>query len=59
MLGFLLVSCRKVDRNELQKLQNEILRCCYLSKISDAECKLIRLEHRMRKQLLWLMYYII
>ena len=48
----------------MQKIQNEILRCCNLSKISDrgsivklhARCKIIGLGQRMRKQLLWLMY---
>ena len=62
--GFLLLSCRTEEKNELQKLQNDVLRVCNLSKISDrisipklhASCKIISLEQRMRKQLLWLMY---
>ena len=45
-------------------MQNDILRICNRSKVSGrislidlhAKCKLISLEQRMRKQLLWLMY---
>ena len=62
--GFLLVACRKEDKNELQKMQNDILRICNKSRVSDrvsiptlhAKCKILDLEQRMRKQLLWLMY---
>ena len=62
--GCMLISCRKKDRNDLQPLQNDILRICNLSRISDrvsivelhAKCKIISLEQRMRNQLLWLMY---
>ena len=62
--GFLLISCRKEDKNDLQKLQNDILRICNMSKLADRvsipvlhkKCKIISLEQRMRKQLLWLMY---
>ena len=63
--GFLLLSsCRIGDKGELQKLQNDILRICDCSRISDRisieklhkKCKSLSLEQRMRKQLLWLMY---
>ena len=62
--GFLLVATRKEDRNDLQKIQNEVLRCCNNTKLSDrvstrtlhAKCKIISIEQHMRKQLLWLMY---
>ena len=62
--GFLLISCKKGDRNDFQKLQNDILRICNISRLSDrvsivdlySRCKIISLEQRMRKQLLWLMY---
>ena len=45
-------------------MQNEILRCCNQTKLSDRvsnptlhdKRKIISLEQRMRKQLLWLMY---
>ena len=45
-------------------MQNDILRTCNLARLSDrvsipelhAKCKMISLEQRMRKQLLWLMY---
>ena len=45
-------------------MQNDILRICDNSRISDrvsieklhVKCKLLSLEQRMRKQLLWLMY---
>ena len=62
--GFMLSSCRKEDISDFQILQNDILRICNLSRISDrvsikelhAKCKIISLEQRMRIQLLWLMY---
>ena len=62
--GFLLISCCVSDRADLQKIQNDILRVCYGSrlvdriKISDLHerSNLLSLEQRMRKQLLWLMY---
>ena len=62
--GFMLISCKKEDKNDLQKLQNDVLRICTRNKMSDrvsipelhAKCKIISLEQRMRKQLLWLMY---
>ena len=62
--GFMLISCKKDDKNDLQKLQNDVLRICTRNKMSDrvsipelhAKCKIISLEQRMRKQLLGLMY---
>ena len=64
--GFILLSCNKEERNDFQKLQNDIhvLRICTMSRLADrvsiselhAKCKIISLEQRMRKQLLWLMY---
>ena len=62
--GFLLIGCRICDKGELQKELNDILRICDNSRISDrvsieklhVKCKLLSLEQRMRKQLLWLMY---
>ena len=62
--GFLLVTCNKEDRNDFQKLQNDVLRICTMSRLADkvsivklhAKCKIISLEQRMRKQLLWLMF---
>ena len=62
--GFVIITCCKSDRYDLQKIQNDILRVCYRSylkdriKISDLHIKanMLSLEQRMRKQLLWLMY---
>ena len=62
--GFLLVSCCMSDRSDLQKIQNDILRICFCSKLIDRvqiselhrKSNLLSLEQRMRKQLLWLMY---
>ena len=62
--GFMLVACNLEDRRELQKCQNDALRLCVRSKISDrvkisemhAKCKIISLEQRHRIQLLLLMY---
>ena len=62
--GFLLILCGKQHKHDLQVMQNDILRTCNLSHLSDrvsipelhAKCKMISLEQRMRKQLLWLMY---
>ena len=62
--GFMLISCKKEDKNDLQKRQNDVLRICTRNKLSDrvsipelhAKCKIIGLEQRMQKQLLWLMY---
>ena len=62
--GFLLLSCNNSDRSDLQKMQNDILRICYRLKLSDQvsikelhkKSKMLSLEQRMQKQLLWLMY---
>ena len=62
--GFLMIGCRLGDKGDMQKLQNDILRICDKSRIADkvsieklhAKCKILSLEQRMRKQLLWLMY---
>ena len=62
--GFLLLSCNNSDRSDLQKIQNDILRICYKVKLNDHVSikemhkisKMLSLEQRMRKQLLWLMY---
>ena len=61
---FLLIGCRIRDKGELQKKQIDILRICDNTRISDrvsieklhVKCKLLSLEQRMQKQLLWLMY---
>ena len=52
------------DRYDLQKIQNEILRVCYRSRLTDRtqisdlhiKSNMLSLEQQMRKQLLWLMY---
>ena len=62
--GFIVLSCGKGDRSDLQTAQNDILRlCCKISmhdhlsiKELHKRCKIISIEQRMRKQLLWLMY---
>ena len=62
--GFLLLSCSTGDIDELQVIQNDILRICNETRISDPvsipelhrKCKIIGLKQRMQKQLLWLMY---
>ena len=62
--GFLLIGCRLGDKGDLQKLQNDMLKICDKSKVSDrvsieilhVKCKMLGLEQRMRKQILWLMY---
>ena len=62
--GFLLLSCRSSDIDDLQKTQNDVLRICTMSKLSDKvfivilnkKCKILGLKQRMQKQLLWLMY---
>ena len=62
--GFLLIACRKEDKNDLQVLQNDILRICTRNRFSDrisieklhGKCKLLSLEQRRRKQLLGLMF---
>ena len=62
--GFLLIATRKEDKNDFQKLQNDILRICNQSRLSDRvsipvlhkRCKILSLEQRMRIQLLGLMF---
>ena len=62
--GFLLLACNSGDLDDIQILQNDILRICNKSKISDRvsipilheKCKIISLKQRMHKQLLGLMY---
>ena len=62
--GFLLLACSQGDLDDLQVLQNDILRICTKTKLSDRisieelhiKCKIISLRQRMEKQLLWLMY---
>ena len=62
--GFLLLTCTSSDLDELQVIQNDVLRICTMSKLSDRIsrielhkiCKIIGLKQRMQKQLLWLMY---
>ena len=51
-------------KSDLQVLQNDILRICSRTRLSDrvsipelhSKCKMNSLEQRMRIQLLWLMY---
>ena len=60
----MLVACNNTVKEDLQILQNDILRICcryaWSDKVSVArlhkECKIIGIEQRMRKQLLWLMF---
>ena len=62
--GFMIIGCRIVDKGDLQKIQNDILRICDKSRIVDkvsidklhGKCKILSLEQIMQKQLLWLMY---
>ena len=62
--GFFIIAFRKDDKRDLQVLQNDILRICNMSRISDrvsieelhANCKIVSLEQRRRKQLLGLMF---
>ena len=62
--GFLLISCTKDDRRDLQKCQNDALRMCTRVKLNDHvkieklhdKCKISSLEQRRRVQLLQLMY---
>ena len=62
--GFLLISCNKSDRGDLQLLQNNILRMCYNVRLLDRlslvdlhrEACLVSLEQRRKSQLLGLMY---
>ena len=60
----LLLACNIGDIDDIQIMQNDILRVCNKSKISDRvpiallheKCKILSLKQRMQKQLLWLMY---
>ena len=62
--GFLLLSCSHEDRCDLQKIQNDVLRICYKSRLTDKvkiselhkKAHILSLEQRMIRQLLWLMY---
>ena len=62
--GFLLISCNKKDRGDLQVIQNNCSRTCYNVKLLDRltlnemhlEAKLASLEQRRQLQLLCLMY---
>ena len=59
-----MIACSKEHKENIQKLQNDILRICCGYKVSDRisivrldkECKSISIEQCMQKQLLWLMY---
>ena len=60
----MLLACNNDQRGDLQKMQNDMLRICCMIRLSDRvsipelhkKCKIISLEQRMRKQLLWLMF---
>ena len=62
--GFLLISCNKSDRDDLQVLQNNSLRICYNVRLLDRlplvdmhrEASLVSLEQRRKCQLLCLMF---
>ena len=62
--GFVLISCSIGQRHELQVLQNNALRLCKKYYLRDriridnlhADCTIIGLEQRPRRQLLRLMY---
>ena len=62
--GFISISLSKDKKHELQVMQNDILRICNKSKVSDRvsiellhkKSKLLSLEQRREKQLLMLMY---
>ena len=62
--GFLLISCNKSDRHELQVIQNDALRTCYNVKRQEKlsissmhkRANLLSLEQRRSLQLLSLMY---
>ena len=62
--GFVLISCNKSDRHDLQVLQNDALRTCFNVKRRDKlsvarmhkQAKLLSLEQRRSLQLLQLMY---
>ena len=62
--GFLLISCNKKDRGDLQIIQNNCLRTCYNVRLLDrltlnemhCESNLVSLEQRRHIQVLCLMY---
>ena len=64
--GFLLLSCNKNDIDELQIIQNDVLRVCNRSRLSDRvsvlelhkkkKSKILGLKQLMHKQLLWIMF---
>ena len=62
--GFVLISCNKSDRHDLQVIQNDALRTCFNVKRRDKlsvakmhnKAKLLSLEQRRSLQLLQLMY---
>ena len=62
--GFLLISCNKKDRGDLQIIQNNCLRMCYNVRLLDRlslielhrEANLVSFEQRRHIQLLCLMY---
>ena len=62
--GFLLISCTKKDRGDLQIIQNNCLRTCYNVRLIDRlslsemhrEANLVSLEQRRQIQILCLMY---
>ena len=63
-VGFMLISCNKSDREDLQIIQNDALRCGYNIRRRDrlsiakmhAKSNLVSLEQRRRLQLLSLIY---
>ena len=65
--GFMSIACNNSIKEDFQILQNDILRiCCRYTrsdKVSIArlhkECKIIGVEQRMRRQLLWLMFLLL
>ena len=62
--GFLLLSCSHGDQCALKKVQNDVLRICYKSRLPDKvkiselhkKARILSLEQRTIRQLLWLMY---
>ena len=62
--GFMLLSSNITDLDDLQILQNDVLRICTRVKLCDKvsitelhkKCKIISLKQRMQRQILWLMY---
>ena len=60
----MLIASNTSDMEDLQISQNDILRICTRTKLSDkvsipelhSKCKIISLKQRMQRQVLWLMY---